>query len=226
MRRLFFTVLPLLILVLAACQTAPPRDVQAQALVDESKIAIEFFKSRNKDSTAFFLSTLRDARGLIIFPDIFQAGAGVGGFGGKGVMVVRKADGSWGMPAFYDYGGANLGLQLGAQSTEIVLLMMTDRAVEAAITAPSQIGFDTQATFGQLSAGDVTNTTTKGANIVGFTKGSGVYAGTSLSGGTVSPKRDWNEAYYGQPLTPQEILLEGKGSNRGADGLREALVVR
>lgn len=226
MRRFFFTVLPFLILILAACQTAPPRSVQAQALVDESKTAIEFFKTRNKDSTAFFLSTLRDARGIIIFPDLFQAGVGVGGFGGKGVMVVRKADGSWGMPAFYDYGGANLGLQLGAQSTEVVLLMMSDRAVEAAITAPSQIGFDTQATFGQLSAGDVTNTTTKGANIVGFTKGSGVYAGTSLSGGTVTPKYDWNEGYYGQPYTPGEILTEGKGNNPGADGLRQALLVR
>ncbi len=226
MRRLLFTIMPLLILVLAACQTAPPRNVQAQALVDESKIAIEFFKTRNKDSTAFFLSTLRDARGILIFPDVFQAGAGVGGFGGKGIMVVRKADGNWGVPAFYDYGGANLGLQLGAQSTEIVLLMMTDRAVEAAIEAPSQIGFDTQATFGQLSAGDVTNTTTKGANIVGFTKGSGVYAGTSLSGGTVTPKSEWNEAYYGQYFTPQEILVEGKANNPGADGLRQSLLVR
>jgi lipid-binding SYLF domain-containing protein len=226
MRRLFFTVLPLLILVLAACQTAPPRNVQAQALVDESKITLEYFKTRNKDSTALFLSTLQDAKGVLIFPDIFQAGVGLGGSGGKGVMLVRKADGSWGQPAFYDFGGASLGIQLGVQSTEVVFLLMSERAVDAVITSPGQIGFDTQATFGQLSAGDVSSTTTKGANIVGFTKGAGLYAGASLSGGGLTPKRDWNEAYYGQSLTPQEIMVEGKASNGGADPLRQALVVR
>lgn len=226
MRRLFFTILPFLILLLAACQTAPPRDVQAQALVDQSKITIEFFKSRNKDSTAFFLSTLKDARGVMIFPSVFQAGAGLGASGGKGVMVVRKPDGTWGYPAFYDFGGATLGLQLGAQSTELVLVMMTDRAVDAVISSPGQIGLDTQATFGQLSSGDVSSTTFKGANIVGFTKGSGLYAGASLSGATVSAKRDWNEAFYGQDVTPREILVDGRVSNRGADPLRESLAVR
>jgi lipid-binding SYLF domain-containing protein len=227
MRRLLPSVLAVFLLIVAAgCQTAPPRDVQAQALVDRSKITLEFFKTRTKDSTALFLSSLENAKGVMIFPSVFQAGAGIGGAGGSGIMLVRDAKGEWSYPAFYEFYGGSLGLQLGAQSTELVLLMMTDRAVDAVISSPGQIGFDTQATFGQLSAGDLSSTTAQGGSIVGFTKGEGLYAGASLSGASVSPKSDWTEPYYGRFYTAQEVLLEGKAQNRGADPLREALTVR
>ena len=226
-RRLFLTFsLCFAVVGLVACQTAPPRNVQAQALVDQSKITIDYFKTRSKDSTALFLAALKEARGVMIFPDVFQAGAGIGGQSGDGVMLVRNANGMWSYPAFYDIGGGSLGLQLGAQSTEYVLLLMTDRAVEAAISSPGQIGLDTQATFGELSAGNVSSTTFKGASVVGFTKGEGIYAGASLSGAGVTPKSDWTEAYYGQFLTVRDVLLDGRASNRGADPLREALEVR
>ena len=225
-RRLFLTLALCFAVGLVACQTAPPRNVQAQALVDQSKITIDYFKTRSKDSTALFLAALKEARGVMIFPDVFQAGAGIGGQSGDGVMLVRNANGMWSYPAFYDIGGGSLGLQLGAQSTEYVLLLMTDRAVEAAISSPGQIGLDTQATFGELSAGNVSSTTFKGASVVGFTKGEGIYAGASLSGAGVTPKSDWTEAYYGQFLTVRDVLLDGRASNRGADPLREALEVR
>jgi lipid-binding SYLF domain-containing protein len=210
---------------LAACQTAPPRNVQAQALVDQSKITIDYFKTRSKDSTALFLAALKEARGVLIFPDVFQAGAGIGGHSGNGVMLVRTPSGAWSYPAFLDIGGASLGLQLGAQSTETVLLLMTDRAVDAVIDSPGQIGLDTQATFGELSAGSVSSTTFKGASVVGFTKGEGIYAGASLSGAGITPKSDWTEAYYGQFLTVRDVLTDGRASNPGADALRAALEV-
>ncbi len=227
MNRRFFLTFALCFAVagLAACQTAPPRNVQAQALVDQSKITVDYFKTRSKDSTALFLAALKEARGVLIFPDVFQAGAGIGGQSGNGVMLVRNASGGWSYPAFVNIGGASLGLQLGAQSTEYVFLLMTDRAVEAVISSPGQIGLDTQATFGELSAGAVSSTTFKGASVVGFTKGEGVYAGASLSGAGITPKSDWTEAYYGEFLTVRDIVLDGRGSNPGADALRAALDV-
>jgi lipid-binding SYLF domain-containing protein len=225
-RRYFLTFsLSFAVVGLAACQTAPPRNVQAQALVDQSKITMDYFKTRSKDSTALFLAALKEARGVIIFPDVFQAGAGIGGQSGDGVLLARNASGAWGYPAFLDIGGASLGLQLGAQSTEYVFLLMTDRAVEAVISSPGQIGFDTQATFGELSAGNVSSTTFKGASVVGFTKGEGVYAGASLSGAGITPKSDWTEAYYGEFLTVRDVVLDGRASNPGADPLRAALEV-
>ncbi|MFO1155021.1 MAG: lipid-binding SYLF domain-containing protein [Rhodospirillales bacterium] len=226
-RRLFLTFsLCFAVVGLGGCQTAPPRSVQAQALVDQSKITIDYFKTRSKDSTALFLAALKEARGVIIFPDVFQAGVGIGGQSGNGVMLARTASGDWGYPAFLNIGGASLGVQLGAQSTEYVLLLMTDRAVEAVISSPGQIGLDTQATFGELSAGSVSSTTFKGASVVGFTKGEGVYAGASLSGAGVTAKNDWTEAYYGQFLTVRDVVLDGRATNPGADPLREALQVR
>ncbi len=140
-------------------------------------------------------------------------------------MLVRTQSGAWSYPAFLNIGGASLGLQLGVQSTEYVFLLMTDNAVEAVISSPGQIGLDTQATFGELSAGNVSSTTFKGASVVGFTKGEGIYAGASLSGAGITAKNDWTEAYYGQFLTVRDVLLDGRGSNPGADPLREALEV-
>jgi lipid-binding SYLF domain-containing protein len=210
----------------AGCQTAPPRSVQAQSLVDQSKITIDYFVNRSRDSTELFLAALKEARGIMIFPSVFQAGAGIGGKSGNGVILARNADGTWGYPGFFDIGGATLGLQLGAQSTELVLLLMTDRALEAAVSSSGQIGLDTQATFGQLTTGEITATTFKGASVVGFTRGQGVFAGASLSGAGVTSKNDWTEAFYGQPLTSREVVLDRRGSNPGADALRQALEVR
>ena len=65
-----------------------------------------------------------------------------------------------------------------------------------------------------------------GASVVGFTKGDGIFAGASLSGAGISAKNDWTEAYYGEFLTVRDVVIDGKGSNPGASGLREALQVR
>ena len=117
----------------AGCVSGAPADVKGQALVAQSTATVELFKSRQKDSTYLFNAALRDARGIMIFPDVFEAAVGVGGQGGSGVMVTRDAKGAWGYPAFYRLSGGSLGVQLGAQSREVIFLLMTDSAVRKVI---------------------------------------------------------------------------------------------
>src|SRR5512134_294657 len=174
--------LPLLVLALAlsGCVSGAPADVKAQALVAQSTATVELFKARQKDANLLFNAALRDAKGIMIFPEIFEIAVGVGGQGGPGVMLTRDANGAWGHPAFYRLSGGSLGVQLGAQSREVVFLLMTDSSVRDVINSPSQFAIGSQATFGEASAGSGGGTNIKGANIIGFTKGSGVFAGVAF----------------------------------------------
>lgn len=228
MRNPIRTVLPLLVvLALAACAPGAPRDIQAQALVAQSTATIELFKARQKDSTQLFNAALRDARGIMIFPDIFELAVGVGGQGGSGLMVTRDGSGGWGYPAFYRLSSGSLGVQLGAQSSEVIFLLMTDSAVRAVIDSPAQFGIGAQATFGELGGGGTSGTTIKGADIVGFTKGSGVFVGGALSGAWVNALPALNQSYYrNSAASAQAILIDHQVTNPDADRLRQALVVQ
>ena len=174
-----------------------------------------------------FNSALRDAKGIMIFPEIFEIAVGVGGQGGPGVMLTRDANGAWGYPAFYRLSGGSLGVQLGAQSREVVFLLMTDSSVRDVINSPSQFAIGSQATFGEASAGSGGGTNIKGANIIGFTKGSGVFAGVTLSGAYVNALQALNQSYYNSgSATPTAILIDHSFSNPDADRLRQALTVK
>ena len=61
------------------------------------------------------------------------------------------------------------------------------------------------------------------ADIVGFTRARGLFAGISLGGSLMSNKSEWNQAYYGRPVSPQQIVVGVEVSNPGADPLREVL---
>lgn len=214
----------LLLLIAAACASSAPGSVEAQALVDQSKATVELFKSRNTDSAQLFSAALKDAKGIMIFPDVFEVAVGIGGKGGSGVMVTRDANGTWGYPAFYRLGSGSLGIQLGAHSLDVVYLLMSDTAVRSVIDSPSQFGIGAQATLGQLGGGGSSGTTLKGSDIVGFTKGSGVFLGAALSGAYVGPLATLNQTFYrNTAATPQAILLDHKVANPAADGLRQVL---
>lgn len=228
--RVISTLVLLLVTALGAagCSSAgAPRDVQAQALVAESKATILVQTARATDSAAAFRATLRDARGVLIFPSVFQAAVGIGGSGGSGVMLVRDAQGTWSYPAFFRLTSGSLGIQLGAQSSEVIFLLMSDSAVNAVISSPGKIGLDAAATLGQLGGGASTATSTgKVSNVIGYSKGSGLFAGAAVAGSYVGPMNDFNWAYYGNDtLTARDILLDRKASNPDADSLRQALIV-
>jgi SH3 domain-containing YSC84-like protein 1 len=228
MRHAFRLVLLLVIVIGAAgCVSGAPADVKGQALVAQSTATVELFKSRQKDSTYLFNAALKEARGIMIFPDVFEAAVGVGGQGGSGVMVTRDAKGAWGYPAFYRLSGGSLGVQLGAQSREVIFLLMTDSAVRKVIESPTQFGIGAQATFGEAGGGGSSGTNIKGADIVGFTKGSGIFVGGALSGAYVSALEAVNQAYYNSgSATPAAILIDHSISNPDADQLRQSLIVK
>src|SRR3954467_10845011 len=67
---------------------------------------------------------LEGAKCVAVFPSVLKAGFVFGGRGGRGVASCRTANG-WSSPIFLNLGGGSFGLQIGAQSTDFVLLFMS-----------------------------------------------------------------------------------------------------
>lgn len=216
-----------LLLALAACVQTVPDRTEAGSLVDRARWTIEGFKQDKNDPGPLFRSELTNARGVVIFPSVFKGALLVGGEGGNGVLLTRNDAGQWSYPAFYTMGSGSLGFQAGAQSSELVLILRNDKAVNAIISDQAKLGGDVGITFGTLGAGvEGATTTNLGADIVGVSRNVGLYGGFSLEGATLVRRNDLNQAYYDASATPQGIVLERRYANPDADPLRRALASR
>jgi lipid-binding SYLF domain-containing protein len=210
----------------SACAKTVPLKNEAEMLVDQARWTVEMFKEGNSEPDQAFRSALKDAHGIVVFPGAVKGAFIVGAEGGNGVLLVRDQTGKWGYPAFYTLGAGSFGLQVGAQSSEIVLVLRTPKAVQAVINHQGKLGGDIQMTMGQVGAGISAATTTNvGADIAGFAHGMGVYAGVSLEGAVLARRNDLNQAYYGNGATPQTIVFENRFANLQADPLRLSLAV-
>lgn len=166
------------------------------------------------------LQLIHRARAVLIAPRIFKAGFFVGGEGGSAVMMARGVDGRWSYPAFYTVASASFGLQIGAQESEMIMFVMSERALNALMQNKFQFGANAGiavATLGSTVAG--ATTTNGGPDIIVWASSSGAYAGISLDGTLVQPQSDADANYYGRPLTSQEILLSHFGQNPSATPL-------
>jgi len=211
---------------LSACTKNVPLKSEAEMLVDQARWTVEMFKERNEEPDQAFRAALKDAHGIVVFPGAVKGAFIVGAEGGNGVLVARDQTGNWGYPAFYTMGAGSFGLQVGAQASEIVLVLRTPKAVEAVVNNQGKLGGDIQMTMGQVGAGISGATTTNvGADIVGFAHGAGVYAGASVEGAVLARRNDLNQAYYSNGATPKAILFEKRFANLQADPLRLSLAV-
>ncbi len=211
---------------LVACVSGVPRKTEAEALVERSRWTIETFKTNVEHPNDIIRSELPKARGVVIVPGSFKGAFLVGAEGGNAVLLARNADGEWSYPAFYSLGSGSFGLQAGAQTSETVLLLRTDKAVQAVVRHQGRFGADAELTFGTIGVGMKGATTANlGADIIGLSHSAGAFAGVSLEGGVLVRRNDLNEAYYGAGATPQAIVLDRRFANPHSESLRSALVM-
>ena len=178
-----------------------------QAVVDHAVGTLQDLRGDKEFGNAREL--MHRARAVLIAPRIFKAGFFVGGEGGTAVLMVRGAHG-WSDPAFYTVASASFGLQIGAQESEMIMFVMSDRALNALMKNKVKLGGNAGiavATLGSTVEG--ATTTHAGADIIVWASASGAYAGISLDGTVVDPQTAGDEKYYGRPITSSEIVLGG-----------------
>lgn len=146
---------------------------------------------------------------IVVLPEVKKVGFLVGGSGGRGPLVCRTGNtfaGKWSAPAMFRIGGISAGLQVGASSTDFVLLIMTEKGVNAVLNRKSKMGVDATVAAGP----GATAQTVTGSDILTYAKSQGLFAGISLSGARLEPDDDANNRLYRRNLSPKEIARQNQ----------------
>lgn len=172
-------------------------------------------------------SLIDQSEGIVIFPGAFKIAFGAwGGQAGRGIAMIRKEDGTWSNPFFVTLGEGSLGIQIGAQSSEIVLLFKHSYDILEIDDAEIILGGDIGVAAGPASNGSSADTDIKfEREIYSYYRSKGLFAGASLAGGVLSYNEVVNESLYGvDGVTAGEIFYEIETPyNNEVNELMEAL---
>src|SRR5438445_1184850 len=154
---------------------------------------------------------LNKARCVVVLPSVLKAAFVVGGSYGRGAMVCRTGEhfrGPWGAPAMVALEGGSVGLQIGGQATDFVLLVMNRRGAESILTSKVKLGADASAAAGPKGrdAAAATDVTMR-AEILSYSRSRGLFAGISLEGSTLRPDNEANRKLYKKELHARDIVL-------------------
>lgn len=209
---------------LAGCTQLDESPVlKAEHLVDASVATVERFQTL--EGLQNFSKYLPDSVAIAIFPSVIKAGFFIGGEAGNGLMMVRTGPGRWSAPAFYTLGAGSFGIQIGAQDTEIILVIRNQGALDAVLKDQAKIGADAGVTAGIYGVGAEASTTTNlGADVLAFANAKvGGYVGASVEGAVIARRQDINEAVYGTGKTPRDIVTNPANRMARADRLAAVL---
>ena len=202
--------------ILVAVPALADDKAKAQGVVDKMT---ESFNHLSADpNMGWFRDNLKNAKAVMILRQ-FRAGFIIGGSGGSGVMLSHDAQGKWSHPAFYGMGSGSIGFQIGAEGSEVALLIMTQKGRDALLSTDVKLGGDISVAAGPVGAGAKAATT----DVLSFSRSKGIYGGVSLEGMVIGPRSSLNHAYYDQGVSPLDILVNQTVQNPGANDLVAAV---
>lgn len=191
-----------------------------QQLVDKAQLTLEAFASDSQLRDQF-KQLRKEARALFIVPQFLRGAFIFGGAGGSGVLIARdEKTGKWGDPVFYNIGSASFGAQIGADVSEMVLVVRTRKGLEEFFTNDFKLGANAGMATGPVGAG--MSAQGIAADIVSYARQKGAFAGMALDGAFVSVSNDSNQAYYGKPVRPTDIIVKKEIGNPRSLQLRAA----
>jgi len=191
------------LLASAVVMSAAVNKGQRERIEDAAAVLREIHQAPDKDVPE---DLWEKASCVAVIPSVKKAAFIVGGEYGKGIISCRNGAG-WSAPAFMLLEKGSFGFQLGAESVDLVLLVMNERGVnhllqdkvalggEASVAA-GPVGRDTRAmTDAQLKS-----------EILSYSRSQGLFAGIDLTGGVLKPDGDDNRDLYGRDIAPRDIL--------------------
>jgi lipid-binding SYLF domain-containing protein len=199
---LFFAALSLS--VIAHAQTQDLKDEISQS----NKAGRVFREIMDTPDKGIPKDLLDKAECVAVFPSVLKAGFIVGGRGGRGVASCRTSNG-WSAPAYFTLGGASFGLQIGAQSTDFVMLFMNKDGMRSLLSDEFTLGGDASVAAGPVGrqAGAATDLKLN-AQILSYSRSKGLFAGLELKGVVIKPDKDDMRDVYGEGITAKAVLQD------------------
>jgi len=142
-------------------------------------------------------SMLKDAYGIAVLPSTMKIGFMLGGRHGKGVLMVRRPDGSWSNPSFITLTGGSFGWQVGAQATDIILVFRSRKSIDNIARTKLTLGADASVAAGPV--GRYTSAATDEifkAEIFSYSRNRGIFAGVALDGTVITMDTKSNLIFY------------------------------
>jgi len=183
-----------------------------------SKAQTAFREIQNDPNMQWLRDNLGRAKAVMIAPEMRKAAFVVGGSGGRAVLLARDPNtGEWSGPAFYTIANASLGLQAGVEKSQVVMLIMTDNGMTSLLKTKATLGGDISIAVGPIGSGAERSITT---DVVSFSRSKGIYGGLNLDGTLLKVSDERNHKYYGQKVSPTDILVRHTATNDRGDALK------
>jgi lipid-binding SYLF domain-containing protein len=199
-RKAILIFVALLLALPAAAATREERRV-----ADASDVLDQLLRIPEKSIPPALLSR---AYAVAVIPNVIKIGFGIGARRGRGIIVVRQDDDSWSNPAFITMTGGSIGWQVGAQSTDVILVFRTRRGVENIANGKLTLGADASIAAGPVGRHTSVATDIRfQAEVVSYSRSRGLFAGVAFEGAGVTMDRKANSAFYGSAsMTPEKIF--------------------
>jgi lipid-binding SYLF domain-containing protein len=160
----------------------------------------------------------KDAAAIAVIPGVMKGGLIVAGRFGTGVMAVREKSGDWSPPAFVSLGGGSLGWQVGAESTDFIMVFKNRRSIDGLVKGKFTLGVDASVAAGPVgrTVAAATDALMK-AEIVSYSRSRGLFAGVSMEGAVLHIDADANAAFYNRKGVKPDDIFSGKVANDSSE---------
>lgn len=205
------TIIGLMLFGLAVPAAArPPEEDDVQLLKDAAAVLTELHATPDGDiPRALWLK----AKCVIVVPGLTRVAFGIGGEFGEGVASCRTPDGGWTAPAFMEIAKGSWGLQIGAASVDLVLLVMNERGMDKLLSNRVVLGAEATVAAGPVGRNVEAGTDAQlNAEILAYSRSRGLFAGVNMSGGVLRPDNDDNAKFYDQSISARDILFGAKAT--------------
>ena len=187
--------------------SAGAQQVETDRVAEAARVLDEVLSAPDKGVPQ---AIIEKAQAVVVIPDTVKGALLIGAQRGKGVMSVKK-DGTWSAPAFVTLTGGSVGLQIGGQATDIVLVVVNERGIDSLAQNTFKIGGDASVAAGPVGREAAASTDYKlEAQILSYSRSRGLFAGVSLAGSTIRADRNANEKIYGVGYSTRNIVVERK----------------
>lgn len=156
----------------------------------------------------------------VIVPNVKKGAFIIGAKYGRGFIVCRRANGGWSAPAGVRVEGGSVGFQIGGSETDVVMLLMNQGAIDKLLSSKFTIGGDASAAAGPVGRTASAQTDAQlHAQLLTYSRASGLFAGVSLDGATLRPDDDANKDMYGRKMSNKDVVLGTMNPPSAADRL-------
>jgi lipid-binding SYLF domain-containing protein len=146
---------------------------------------------------------------VAVVPSMLKGGFIVGGRYGRGLASCRTPKG-WSAPAFFTVKGGSVGLQIGGQAVDLVMLIMNNDGMQHLLSSQFSLGADASVAAGPVGRHAEGNTDWKmRAQVLTYSRARGIFAGVSLAGAVINQDKDSTRDFYGR-MVPFKTSLTGE----------------